>query len=102
MSWADAAIRKLADGEPAVIQPRGHSMRPKVLSGATVHLHPNDRPDELKVGDIVLVRVAGSVYLHLISAADAKRVQISNNRGRVNGWVSRQAVYGRAVQIINP
>ena len=41
-------------------------------------------------------RVAGTTYLHLVSAVDAGtgRVQISNNRGRVNGWTSRDKVYG--------
>ena len=34
--------------------------------------------------------------MHLVSAVDATRdrVQISNNRGRVNGWTSHARVYG--------
>lgn len=48
------------------------------------------------VHDIVLARVAGTVYLHLVSAVDANagRVQISNKRGRVNGWTSYAKVFG--------
>jgi hypothetical protein len=48
------------------------------------------------VGDIVLARVAGSIYRHLVSAVDAGtgRVQISNNRGRVNGWTNHAKIYG--------
>jgi hypothetical protein len=51
---------------------------------------------KVEVGDIVLARVAGVVYLHLVSAVEpAKgRVQISNNRGRVNGWTSYARVFG--------
>jgi hypothetical protein len=43
----------------------------------------------MEVGDIVLARVARTTYLLLVSAIDAAagRVQISNNRGKVNGWV---------------
>ena len=41
-------------------------------------------------------RVAGTTYLHLVSAVDAGtgRVQISNNRGRINGWIGHDKVYG--------
>jgi hypothetical protein len=44
----------------------------------------------------LLVRVAGTNYLHLVSAVDPDRarVQISNNRGRVNGWTGHARVYG--------
>ncbi|MFD0351359.1 hypothetical protein ACFQ0M_45595 [Kitasatospora aburaviensis] len=53
-------------------------------------------PSKLEPGDIVLARVAGTVYLHLVSALDParKRVQISNNRGRINGWTTHDRVYG--------
>jgi hypothetical protein len=45
--------------------------------------------------------VAGTVYLHLVSAVDQarKRVQISNNRGRVNGWTSHDRVFGICVAV---
>ena len=47
------------------------------------------------------MRVAGTVYLHLVSAIDhaAKRVQISNNRGRINGWTSHDRVFGLCVAV---
>lgn len=56
---------------------------------------------QLEVGDIVLARVAGTVYLHLVSSVDVagKRVQISNNRGRVNGWTSHDRVFGMCVTV---
>ncbi|MFI0412254.1 hypothetical protein [Actinomadura sp. 3N508] len=58
-------------------------------------------PSKVEVGDIVLARVAGTVYLHLVSAVDAakKRVQISNNRGRINGWTSHDRVFGICVAV---
>jgi hypothetical protein len=36
------------------------------------------------------------VYLHLVSAVDVgtARVQISNNRGRVNGWSNQARAFG--------
>jgi hypothetical protein len=53
-------------------------------------------PTKADVGDIVLARVAETVYLHLVSAigTSAGRVQISNNRGRVNGWTNHARIYG--------
>jgi hypothetical protein len=55
----------------------------------------------LEVGDIVLARVAGTLYLHLVSAVDPGngRVQISNNRGRINGWTSQAKVFGICARI---
>jgi hypothetical protein len=75
-------------------------MRGRVESGALVTLTPVD-PSALKVDDIVLVRVKGNVYLHLVKAREGERLQIGNNRGGTNGWVGPQAVYGLATKIEN-
>ena len=98
MNWATMAIEKLRSGQEAQVRPRGHSMKGKVNDGALVTLQPC-APEQLKVGDIVLVQVKGHVYLHLIKAIDQKRFLIGNNRGGINGWVGPQAIYGRAIQI---
>ena len=55
--------------------------------------------DELEAGDIVLCKVNGSQYLHLVKAIQGDRVQIGNNRGRVNGWTSRQQVFGKLTKV---
>lgn len=68
-------------------------MSPLIKSGQEVRLEPL-RNAPIEKGDIVLARVHGQVYLHLVSAVQGDRVQISNNKGRVNGWASQ--VYGRA------
>ena len=73
-------------------------MRGKVDDGDLVTLEPCD-PAEVAVGDVVLVRVRGTDYLHLIKAIDGERFLIGNNRGGTNGWVGRHALYGRAVRI---
>jgi hypothetical protein len=69
-------------------------MVPLIRSRQVVTVAPVE-PSAVAVGDVVLARVAGAVYLHLVSAVDAAngRVQISN-RGRVNGWTSYARVYG--------
>lgn len=73
-------------------------MKPRVNDGNLVTLAPCKEAD-LKVDDIVLVKVKGNVYLHLIKAIDGQRYQIGNNRGGINGWVSAQAIYGKATRI---
>jgi len=55
--------------------------------------------EDLKVGDIVLCKVNGFQYLHLIKATRGKRFQIGNNRGRVNGWVGENGIYGKCVRV---
>ncbi len=98
MSWAKYAKEALARGETCQVRPRGHSMKGKVDDGALVTLEPVD-PDTLRVGDVVLVRVHGTDYLHLVKAIDRGRFLIGNNRGGTNGWVGRNAVFGRATAI---
>lgn len=75
-------------------------MVPLIRSRQLVAVAPVD-PSKLAVGDIVLARVAGTVYLHLVSSLDParKRVQISNNRGHINGWTSHDRVFGICVAV---
>ena len=101
MGWADAAIDALRAGDVAVVRPRGNSMTPRIRSGATCELEPVTEGDVLRRGDIVLVKVKGTVYLHLVTALEKDRVQIGNNHGRINGWTPRGNVYGRVTQIDN-
>ncbi|WP_406278440.1 S26 family signal peptidase [Embleya sp. NBC_00896] len=91
---------KVAHGATVEFRPSGASMVPLIRSRQLVTVAPVD-PAHLEIGDIVLARVAGRVYLHLISALDVNRsrVQISNNRGRANGWTSQARVYGICVSV---
>jgi hypothetical protein len=91
----DAIAARVAAGATVEFRPTGSSMVPLIRSRELVTVGPVD-PARLEVGDIVLARVAGTVYLHLVSALDPsrRRVQISNNRGRVNGWTGYDRVFG--------
>ncbi len=98
MNWATHAIEALSQGQTVQVKPRGHSMQGKVNDGDRVTLAPCN-PDSLKVGDIVLVRAKGHIYLHLIKAIDRDRFLIGNNRGGINGWVGPHAIYGIAINV---
>lgn len=54
---------------------------------------------ELDVGDIVLCRVRGNEYLHLIKAIQGNRYQIGNNRGGINGWITASGIFGKLVDV---
>jgi hypothetical protein len=97
MGWATEYIARLQRGETVQFRPRGHSMRGKVESGQLCIVVPP--PAALHVGDIVLCKVNGRQYLHVVKAVQGDRYQIGNNRGRVNGWVSRNCIYGKCVRV---
>ena len=98
MGWASGYIAKLRGGEPVSFRPRGHSMTGKIDSGQLCTVEPVD-PAALHVGDIVLCKVKGREYLHLVKAIQGQRFLIGNNRGRINGWVSAGAIFGRCVRV---
>jgi hypothetical protein len=93
LGWATGYIEQLQQGETVSFRPRGHSMRGKVDNGALCTVEPvGERA--LAVGDIVLCKVNGNQYLHLIKAIRGPSFQIGNNRGGINGWISRSGIYG--------
>lgn len=84
----------LREGDTVTFIAHGHSMAPRINDGDTVTVEPVTG-DEISKGEIVLARVNASWYLHLVTATDKHRVQISNNHGHVNGWTARRNVVGR-------
>lgn len=79
-------------------RPRGNSMVGKIESGQLCTVEPLG-DHVLRTGDIVLCRVKGAQYLHLVKAIQGERFQIGNNRGRINGWVGAGSVFGECIRI---
>lgn len=98
MGWAANHILRLVCGETVTFRPRGNSMSGKIESGQLVTVVPMDR--EPVVGDIVLCKVGGREYLHLVTAARHGQYQISNNKGFINGWVTASKIYGRVIEVV--
>jgi len=94
MGWATPYIEKLKLGETVSFRPRGHSMKGKIESGQLCTVKPIENIEKLQKGDIVLCKVNGNEYLHLIKAIQGSRFQIGNNRGRINGWISANSIFG--------
>lgn len=75
-------------------------MKGKIESGQLVTVEPvKDRL--LKKGDIVLCKVKGSQYFHLIKATQGDGYQIGNNIGRINRWIGMGAIYVVRINIEN-
>lgn len=98
MGWATGHIAKLRAGETVSFRPRGDSMSPRIASGDLCTVEPVD-PSALRVGDVVLCKVHGAEYLHLVKAIQGGRFQIGNNRGHVNGWIGPSGIFGRLVKV---
>jgi len=98
MGWATHYIEKLQNNETVSFRPRGGSMKGKIESGQLCTVGPA-MEDDLEKGDIVLCKVKGVEYLHLIKAIQGKRYQIGNNLGRVNGWITSSSIYGKLIKV---
>lgn len=95
-----ATADRLSAGETCIVVRYGNSMTPKLMSGEAVLMEPVTEATDLQKGDVVLAKVKGHYYCHLISAIRGKSYQISNNHKHVNGWVSKKNIYGRMVSKI--
>lgn len=98
VGWASGHIVELQDGKTVSFRPRGNSMKGRIKSGQLCIVEPVDTK-ALKVDDIVLCRVRGREYLHLIKAIDGDRFQIGNNKGKINGWVGTNAIFGKLIKV---
>lgn len=98
MGWATHHIAALKAGNTVQFRPRGNSMVGRVGSGQLVTVMPLGEAAPAK-DEIVLCKVNGNEYLHLVKAVNANRYQIGNNRGGVNGWVSLAQIFGRCTKV---
>lgn len=73
-------------------------MTGKIASGQLCTVVPVEAAT-LKVGDIVLCKVHGSEYLHLVKAIQGPRFQIGNNRGGINGWITATGIHGICIKV---
>lgn len=100
MGWADQYIKVLNEKGEVIFNPSGNSMKGKIESKDTCKIIFMQNI-KYNVGDIVLCKVAGKQYLHLISAIDISnnRYQISNNKNYINGWIKYHSIYGICTQV---
>ncbi len=98
MGWAARHIEALQHGNPVKFRPVGNSMAGRIESGQLVTVVPIG-PEPIKVDDVVLCRIWGREFLHLVKgirgSASGKEYMIGNNKGFVNGWIKVSAIFGK-------
>lgn len=98
MGWATHHIAKLREGETVSFRPRGASMKGRIESGQLCVVEQVD-PATLQVDDIVLCKVKGSEFLHIVKAIQGGQFQIGNNRGFINGWIGANCIFGKCTSV---
>lgn len=97
MGWASNYIDELLQGRSIKFRPRGNSMTGRIDSGDLVEVVPiTNSPAK---NDIVLCKVNGNQFLHLVTAVRGNQFQISNNHGHVNGWTTLDKIYGVVISV---
>ena len=103
MGWAAHYIAELKACRTISFRPRGNSMAGKIESGQLCTLEPIPDTTHLDIGAVVLCKVRGREYLHLVKgtrrAKDKTQYMIGNNRGIVNGWVGHDQIFGIVTKI---
>ena len=99
MGWATRHIERLQQGDTIKFRPSGHSMLGRVNHRDLCTVAPCTPETPLQTGDVVLCKVNGAQYLHLIKGVAGERYLIGNNRGGTNGWINRSAIYGKLIAV---
>lgn len=90
----------LIAGETCKVTGIGNSMTPILKSRQAVICEPVTDETVLSKKDIVLCKVNGRFYLHLIHAIKGDMFLIGNNHGHMNGWTPRRNVFDKVVEIL--
>jgi phage repressor protein C with HTH and peptisase S24 domain len=88
---------RLRSGKNVQCRPKGNSMKGRIESGQLITISHDT--DKIEKDDIVFCKVHGQFYIHLVKAIRGEQYQIGNNRGRINGWVTKNSIFGKVVQI---
>ncbi len=100
MGWATRYIDQLKNGETITFNaPNGRSMQGKIEPKEVITIEPVKDHSTIKEGDIVLCKVGKSQYIHLVSAVQGGRFQISNNKGHINGWIGSNGIFGKVIRV---
>lgn len=97
-----AICEQLAEGRQAAFTVTGMSMWPFLRHGADTVVLEQAEPDQIRKGDIVLVRVnPGRYLLHRVTACTENQVETTGDGNCFrDGFFQRDQVLARAVKLI--
>lgn len=95
---------KLKEGIVCRVVGVGNSMTPILKSRQAVIVEPLTDETVVEKKDIVMCKVRGHYYLHLVWATrvdgEKDMYLIGNNHGHANGWIPRSQIFGKVVEIL--
>lgn len=96
------AAEQMKQGKIGKLIGIGNSMTPILKSKQPVLCTPITEDMILKKNDIVFCKVKGNHYLHKIHGirGDNEQFLIGNNHGHMNGWINRNSVFGKVIEIL--
>lgn len=99
-----ATCSHLRNGETCRVVGVGNSMTPILKSRQAVICSPIKDNTVISKKSIVLCKVKGRYYLHLVhgirKTKDKEEYLIGNNHGHMNGWVQRKNIFGIVSEIL--
>lgn len=75
-------------------------MEPILHSGEVFYFLSVTEETTLSEGDIVFCKVDNEFLLHKITAINEDKIQIGNNKGKINGWTTREHICGKYVKTV--
>ena len=98
MGWVKDALKELSENGECQIRPQGGSMKGRIESGELVTIK-KITPEEINVDDAAFVKWKGNYLLHIIKDVKDDKILISNNLGKINGWISQKDVIGKVIEV---
>lgn len=95
------AVAAMKEKGECYIQGFGGSMEPILHSGETFHFQSVTEEIRLSEGDIVFCEVNSELLLHKITAINGNKIQIGNNKGKVNGWTTKEHIFGKYIKTVD-
>lgn len=92
-------IKRLLLGETIKFKSKGSSMTPLINPGDMKTIAPITDYSALKIGDIVYCTIGNSTFTHLITEIHEDKWQISNNHGKINGWIDKNQIHGICIKV---
>lgn len=98
MGWVKNALKGLVENGICQIRPHGGSMKGRIESGQLVTI-AKVGGNEVSLNDVIFIKWKGNYLLHIAKEITEKEILIGNNLGKINGWISKEDVLGKVVNV---
>ena len=99
ISWVKDEINQLTENETCQVRPIRGSMRRRIESGQLVTIEKYK--GGLKIDDVIFIKWKKNYLLHIASNIEEDQIEISNNLGKINGWITENDIIGKVIKVEN-